>query len=270
MKILAKIKKSSLIIGILFAMLLIGIVYAATSYQVNSGAQVTIDEWSVCKKVTNNNALAIFVPTNTAAEWTAFRTNASGVTYAECCSANGVACSSDANCCSAICGTNADGDGYFSEAAGHTGICQATSKPYTDCCDSDNRTNPGQTSYFSTKDNCNSWDYNCNGVDNKYAYDCAKVTSCTVSNDGPELCAETARTLTIGGTSYYYACGAAAINSCKWTWIRYTSCKYYPYTYARGLRSLTVSNTTTDRIGHLCTIPPEPKQDPDNPYCTCR
>ena len=65
MKILAKIKKRPLILGILFTMLFIGIVYAAVSYQVNSGATSTIDEHTVCKKVTNNNALAIFVPTNT-------------------------------------------------------------------------------------------------------------------------------------------------------------------------------------------------------------
>jgi len=84
MKILAKIKKRPLVLGILFAMLIIGIVYAAESYKVNSGATSTIDEHGVCKKVTNNNSLAIFVPTKTAAEWTAFRTYASGVTYAGC------------------------------------------------------------------------------------------------------------------------------------------------------------------------------------------
>jgi len=85
MKIIPKIKKRPFFWGILFALLLIGIVYAAESYRVNSGTQVTINEWSVCKKVTNSNASDIFVPTKTEAEWTAFRTNASGVTYAECC-----------------------------------------------------------------------------------------------------------------------------------------------------------------------------------------
>jgi hypothetical protein len=167
MKIIPKIKKRSLFFGILFAMLMIGIVYAAESYRVNSGTQVTIDEWGVCKKVTNNNALAIFVPTKTAAEWTAFRTYATGVTYAECCSANGVACSSDANCCSAICGTDADADNYFSLAAGHTGTCQATSKPYTDCCDTDARVYPGQTTYYFSINACGSWDYDCSGTIDK-------------------------------------------------------------------------------------------------------
>lgn len=84
MKILAKIKRKSVLIGILFVLFIIGIVYAADSYQVNSGAQVTIDEHTVCKKVTNNNSLAIFVPTKTAAEWAAFRSYASGVTYVNC------------------------------------------------------------------------------------------------------------------------------------------------------------------------------------------
>lgn len=85
MKISAKIKRKSVLIGILFAMLIIAIVYAAEYYQINSGAQVTINEHGVCKKVTNNNALAIFVPTKTADEWAAFRTYASGLTYVGCC-----------------------------------------------------------------------------------------------------------------------------------------------------------------------------------------
>ncbi len=63
------------------------IVYAAASYQVNYGATSTIDEWSTCKKITNSsgNGLAIFVPTNTSAEWNAFYSNKpTGVTEAGC------------------------------------------------------------------------------------------------------------------------------------------------------------------------------------------
>jgi len=64
--------------------------FAATSYQVNNGATVTIDEHGVCKIVTNNHAsgLALFVPTNTASEWTTFRSNPpTGVTIGNdtCC-----------------------------------------------------------------------------------------------------------------------------------------------------------------------------------------
>jgi len=141
MKILAKIKRRSLILGILFAMLVIGIVYAATSYQVNSGATSTINEWSVCKKVTNNNALAIFVPTNTAAEWTAFRTNASGVSYAECCSANGVTCSTGGDCCSGncvngyCCNTTCIGNCDRCNVAGSLGTCTNVNADCTGNCD---------------------------------------------------------------------------------------------------------------------------------------
>ena len=151
MKILAKIKKSHLLLGILFTMLLIGIVYAATSYQVNSGATSTIDEWSVCQKVTNNNALAIFVPTNTEAEWTAFRTYASGVSLAEC----GYYCDND-------------GDGHYTTTTYSS--CKGSSRVSPagdDCCDSDNRAYPGETTYYSSTNNCGSWDYDCSGTTNK-------------------------------------------------------------------------------------------------------
>lgn len=206
MKIISKIKKSFLILGILFAMLIIGTVYAATSYRVNSGTQSTINEQSVCKKVTNNNAQDIFVPTNTAAEWTAFRTNATGVTYAECCSNTGLACSSDAGCCTGICGTDNDGDGYFSSAAGHTGTCQTSSKPYTDCNDSCATCYPGSTSYTTASDGL---DQNCNGViddittvpgqdTSRLLYLCDTAASCTQSCDGYS-----------GSYSFYYCTTSA-------------------------------------------------------------
>ncbi|MCX6819577.1 MAG: DUF2341 domain-containing protein, partial [Candidatus Aenigmarchaeota archaeon] len=52
------------------------------------------------------------------------------------CSFYGRGCTSDGDCCSGICGTDADNDGTFSQALGHTGTCQAVPKPYTDCNDS--------------------------------------------------------------------------------------------------------------------------------------
>ncbi len=61
---------------------------AATSYQVNFGATVKINEFGVCYDVTNNHAsgLALFVPTNSAAEWAAFYgATTPGVTKGECC-----------------------------------------------------------------------------------------------------------------------------------------------------------------------------------------
>lgn len=57
---------------------------AAESYAISPSQQVTIDEHGTCKKVTNNRSSSIFVPTKSAAEWLAFRTNASLVTFADC------------------------------------------------------------------------------------------------------------------------------------------------------------------------------------------
>ncbi len=48
------------------------------------GQIVTVDKFGICKKVTNNNALNLFIPTNTAAEWTAFRTYAPNVVLNNC------------------------------------------------------------------------------------------------------------------------------------------------------------------------------------------
>lgn len=81
-----------------------------------------------------------------------------------CCTANGGACSADGGCCSSICGTDTDGDNYFSLAAGHAGTCQATSKPYTDCYDANANAKPGSTTCSSTNRGDGSYDYNCAGA----------------------------------------------------------------------------------------------------------
>lgn len=60
---------------------------AATFYQINSGATIAITEHSACAVVTNSHAsgLALFVPTGTPAEWTAFRASpGAGVTAVTC------------------------------------------------------------------------------------------------------------------------------------------------------------------------------------------
>lgn len=145
MEILAKTKRRSVLIGILFAILIIAIVYAANYYKVDSGATSTIDEHGVCKKVTNNNALDIFVPTKTADEWTAFRNNASGVTLADC-----LYCQ------------DSDGDGYG--VCPNCGIAAGCTYDGDDCCDTDANANPGQTNYFSSVNACGSWDYDCSGA----------------------------------------------------------------------------------------------------------
>lgn len=205
MKIISKIKKRSLLLSILFVMLIIGIVYAAEYYQINSGAQVTIDEWSVCKKVTNNNALAIFVPTKTADEWTAFRTYASGVTYADC---DNAACSSDDDCDSGYCYVDKDGDRY-SPSSG-TKKCQANSMLGSvgdDCCDSDANVHPGQTAYFSTQTNCGGFDYNCDGIVRKESGSCSKTTSCEVQGSCTTCASDAYKEFRAVGTKDYYDCG---------------------------------------------------------------
>jgi len=58
---------------------------AAPSYQVNSGATVQVDEHGVCRNVENTLSRDLFVPTNSAPEWTSFRNNApAGVNLTAC------------------------------------------------------------------------------------------------------------------------------------------------------------------------------------------
>ena len=49
-----------------------------------------------------------------------------------------------------------DGDGYTT--------CPG---PMEDCCDGDDRVHPGQTSYFSVMNECDDFDYDCQGGDNR-------------------------------------------------------------------------------------------------------
>ncbi|MBU3964746.1 hypothetical protein KJ562_03450, partial [Patescibacteria group bacterium] len=70
-------------------------VEAAEYYQVNPVQTVEINEWSVCKRVTNQSGNpSTFVPTKTSSEWAEFRINHPAHTsLADCC-----ACSSGACC----------------------------------------------------------------------------------------------------------------------------------------------------------------------------
>ena len=59
--------------------------HAANSYKINAGVTVSINEHGTCKRVKNNKSVALFVPTKTSAEWTAFRgSSASGATQSNC------------------------------------------------------------------------------------------------------------------------------------------------------------------------------------------
>ncbi|NMA48547.1 MAG: hypothetical protein GX947_02055 [Tissierellia bacterium] len=80
--------------------------------------------------------------------------------------ANGSTCSSGSECVSGYCYVDNDGDRYAPSSG--TKKCQASSQlSGTDCCDSDSRAKPGQTSYYTTTNNCGSWDYDCNGSTTK-------------------------------------------------------------------------------------------------------
>jgi len=98
---------------ITFGVLIAGVlVNAAQYYRVNNGATVTINEWDVCKKVTNNTGKDIFVPTNSSNEWNQFRTYfPSGISLGTCGGGGGCTCPSgwwycDPMCCYGECGCN--------------------------------------------------------------------------------------------------------------------------------------------------------------------
>ncbi|MFA6158323.1 MAG: hypothetical protein WC763_01730 [Candidatus Paceibacterota bacterium] len=81
----AFVRTSPVLVLILSALALSGIALAATSYQVTkTGGNLTVNEFSVCKKVINNNSKDIFVPTKTSNEWSLFRNNAPNVVLAPC------------------------------------------------------------------------------------------------------------------------------------------------------------------------------------------
>ena len=99
---------------ITFGVLIAGdLANAAQYYRVNNGASIDINEWSVCKKVTNNTGKDIFVPTNTSNEWNQFRTYfPSGISLGDC-GGGGGGCTCPSGwwycapmCCQGECGCN--------------------------------------------------------------------------------------------------------------------------------------------------------------------
>ncbi len=107
-----KFLKSLVLISFSF-LIAVFVVNAAQSYRVNNGASIDINEWSVCKKVTNNTGKDIFVPTNTSNEWNQFRTYyPSGISLGTCGGGGGgCTCPSgwwycEPMCCKGTCGCN--------------------------------------------------------------------------------------------------------------------------------------------------------------------
>jgi hypothetical protein len=79
-----------------------------------------------------------------------------------------------------------------------------------DCCDVDSRANHNQTAYFTTEDACDSFDYNCDGVDEMQSngpMDCLTNFSCTLSGTA---CVSPALPQDCGGSATNFgtaACG---------------------------------------------------------------
>ena len=118
-----KRKTIFMIFGIIF---LLGGVIAlytqSTGYKVINNSEMDIDEWSVCKKITNVGGPAIFIGTNTSAEWASFLANLpSGVTQDDC-----GECSSPLDCSTVYpdCGTLMDCVALF---------CCTDGEPLGDC-----------------------------------------------------------------------------------------------------------------------------------------
>ncbi len=76
----------------LFATVVYGLGTWDTGYRANNSVvdqEIDIDSGGTKKCITNNSGRDIFIPTNTAAEWTAFENNTpAGVSVADCCTIN--------------------------------------------------------------------------------------------------------------------------------------------------------------------------------------
>jgi len=91
-----------------------------------------------------------------------------------CAQLDGSPCALDSDCASARCMTyfrDGDGDTYGTPTDWRR-VCASQQAPppagfslvSTDCCDSDANAHPGQQSFFTTADACQSYDYDCDGA----------------------------------------------------------------------------------------------------------
>ena len=109
-----------LLILVIFFIVGIGVISAADSYRLNAGLSVVISEHGVTKKVTNNGANDMFIPTKSAAEWSNFRANTpASTTVVDGCflsshCSSGYYCSSSTNTCANLptCAEANSGTGY--------------------------------------------------------------------------------------------------------------------------------------------------------------
>lgn len=132
--------------------------------------------------------------------------------------ADGEICSLGGDCISGYCYLDEDGDRY-APATG-TKKCQPNSQiAGIDCCDSDDRAYPGESTYYSSINNCDSWDYDCSGTTNKLncTYDsvvksgqactCYWTSTCLAgTKTGYQYCEETGHTASCGDTNTNEGC----------------------------------------------------------------
>ncbi len=109
--------------------------------------------------------------------------------------------------------TDSDEDGHCPNSSqtcvgNHSGYRTSCTR-YDDCCDTDSDTYYGQTSYFTSTDNCSSWDYNCNGQADRspttYRANCVLSnwyagyrSDCSTDNSGYTSCSDNTYDTTCG------------------------------------------------------------------------
>lgn len=172
-------------------------------------------------------------------------TDCSGSEFSQtntCLIVNGGACTADNQCVSGICGTNADGDSYFSSTAGHTGVCQGGSLPYTDCYDANATVYPGSATCMAVDRGDGSFDYNCSSSESTcgsptYDYACGSVQ---LTNDYCSGTTCAANTVT-GYTASATACGQVGCRCTNSATTRGTSCSAVGGLYP----SCSIPTTTT-------------------------
>jgi hypothetical protein len=121
---------------------------------------------------------------------------------------DGQPCAAPSDCISGQCSTffaDRDGDRYGSSSS-TISICGPADAPPTgyvavggDCCDSDGRAHPGQLSFFSTPDQCGSWDYDCDGYTEEQF-----TTGPCGGNPAPADCGKTCVAEILGSTVAHY------------------------------------------------------------------
>jgi hypothetical protein len=109
---------------------------------------------------------------------------------------NGSGCSLSCACASNFCGQfypDADGDGHGARNSAMSGFCatDAATAPTgastvaDDCCDSDVRTYPNESSYYATANACGTFDYNCDGSNTQQYPSGYGGLLCTAANHCP-------------------------------------------------------------------------------------